>query len=154
MPCLYNNGNNNRSKKPSENNGFKTLAKIPFHLLWVPTNRPLPNTHIVWDLNFNGKHDFMTISSEMRSLFKKLAITSSTILSIGRRIQTTNDSKRSETQYSQPQQGNTPWKIADELLNAMKADQWKKELGKNYSVIKENDTITEQSRSKRTPLSV
>jgi len=71
------------------------------------------------------------------------------------------------TENSQTQLGNTLWKIADELRGAMNADQFrdymlsflflrylsdnyeaaaKKELGKDYPVLKDND--------KRTPLSV
>jgi type I restriction enzyme M protein len=79
------------------------------------------------------------------------------------------------TDNSQTQLGNTLWKIADELRGAMNADQFrdymlsflflrylsdnyetaaKKELGKDYPVLKENDTSIEQSLSKQTPLSV
>jgi len=71
------------------------------------------------------------------------------------------------TENNQTQLGNTLWKIADELRGAMNADQFrdymlsflflrylsdnyeasaKKELGKDYPVLKESD--------KRTPLSV
>ena len=71
------------------------------------------------------------------------------------------------TENNQTQLGNTLWKIADELRGAMNADQFrdymlsflflrylsdnyetatKKELGKDYPVLKDND--------KRTPLSV
>ena len=71
------------------------------------------------------------------------------------------------TENNQTQLGNTLWKIADDLRGAMNADQFrdymlsflflrylsdnyeaaaKKELGKDYPVLKDND--------KRTPLSV
>ena len=69
-----------RLKKPSDNNVFKILAKIPFHPLWVPTNLPLPNTPIVWDLNLHGKPVFTTTSFVMKNLLTQYQIISSIIL--------------------------------------------------------------------------
>jgi len=61
------------------------MAKFPqnrvrFPPSFVPTNPPLPNTPIVWDLNSRGKPVFTTTLFAMMHRFKQSIITSSTIL--------------------------------------------------------------------------